>query len=104
MLGEKYIVNGEEVENLEVIATENGGYIVNFKKIFNIIDAETREIYEKLIKENIKCYSIRYEKQKIIILYNFKMENLYKIIDILRLYQNSYEVDYKQEQIIIDIP
>ena len=32
------------------------------------------------------------------------MENLYKIIDILRLYQNFYEVDYKQEQIIIDIP
>lgn len=104
MMNKEFIVNGEKVEDIEIIPTENGGYIVNYKKIFNIIDADTKDAYERLNKENIKCYIIKYYKQKIIILYNFDMDNLYKIIDTLRLYQNNYEVDYEQKQIIIDIP
>ena len=49
MLGEKYIVNGEQVEDLEVIPTENGGYVINFKKIFNIIDAKAIEIIDRFM-------------------------------------------------------
>ncbi len=64
MLGEKYIVNGEQVEDLEIIPTENGGYVINFKKIFNIIDAKTIEIIERLKKDDIKCYATRYDKKK----------------------------------------
>ena len=104
MMNKEFIVNGEKVEDIEIIPTENGGYIVNYKKIFNIIESDKKDAYERLNKENIKCYIIRYNRQKIIILYNFDMDNLYKIIDILRLYQNNYEIDYEQEQIIIDIP
>ena len=103
-MNKEFIVNGEKVEDIEVIPTENGGYIINYKKIFNIIESDKKDAYERLNKENIKCYIIRYDRQKIIILYNFDMDNLYKIIDILRLYQNNYEIDYEQEQIIIDIP
>ncbi|WP_296846999.1 hypothetical protein [uncultured Methanobrevibacter sp.] len=104
MMNKEFIVNGERVEDIEVIPTENGGYIINYKKIFNIIESDKKDAYERLNKENIKCYIIRYDRQKIIILYNFDMDNLYKIIDTLRLYQNNYEIDYEQEQIIIDIP
>lgn len=102
-MNNEFIVNGEIVDNLEVIQTSKG-YIINYKKTFNIINAKTREIHKRLIKENIKCYAIRYDKEKIIILYNFEMENIHKIIDILKLHQNEYEIDYNQKMIIIDIP
>lgn len=100
---QEYIVNGKAVDELEVIQTESG-YIINYKKKFNILDAKSREINLRLIKNDIKCYNIRYDKEKIIILYNFEMNNIHKIIDILKLYQNQYEIDYEQEMIIIDIP
>lgn len=100
---QEYIVNGKAVDELEVIQTESG-YIINYKKKFNILDAKSREINLRLIKNDIKCYNIRYDKEKIIILYNFEMNNIHKIIDVLKLYQNQYEIDYEQEMIIIDIP
>ena len=98
-----YIVNGEQVEDLEIIQTTNG-YNITYKKKFNILEVTSKEIIVRLQKQDIRAHPVIYKKEKIIVLFIKNMKQVHKIIDILYLYEIQYEIDYDQKLIVIDIP
>jgi len=70
---------------------------------FNILKATQREIIDRLMNENLKCFPSIYHKYKIIVLYLNNIDDVWKIVDCLNLHDTSHEIDWEQELITVDM-
>lgn len=96
-------VNGVPVEQLKIKQNKNGEYEIEFVEKFDIKKATQMEILHRLRKNGIKCFPSIREKYKIIILYLSNIDDVWKIIDCLNIHNTSYDIDYEQNLITVDI-
>lgn len=96
-------VNGVPVEQLKVKQNENGEYEIEFVEKFDIKKSTQLDILDRLRENEIKCFPSIRKNYGIIILYLYDINDVWKVIDCLNIHNMSYEIDYNQSLITVDI-
>ena len=77
---------------------------ITYNSEFNLALAEHHDILQKLRSQNIECHIFIDEKHNIITLWPKEWQEKFKIINILNIPENAYELDNEMEWIVVDIP
>ena len=101
---DKIIVNGTEVEYLDIQQKPDGTMVINFSEKFNILLATPREIAIQLMKNNFKSTVTKYLNYKIIVIYLADINELHGVLNCLNIPVGTYEINYEDLLVTIDTP
>lgn len=103
----EYIVNGKKVEYF-YMTEKNDKKIIEFSEIFNIIEARTVSIMEKLKENDLEIIHIEKDFKHDIIMILFKdINQVHGVLHVLNIPPGCYEINDEDENlkiITIDIP
>ena len=95
-----YIINGKEVENLQITTNTNGDTVVTYTEKYDIHTSHISETIKKLRKHHIKARITKYPKHNITIILAYHEKDIPLIIKLLNLHKHNYTI--KDELITID--
>ena len=96
-----YIINGKEVENLQITTNSNGDTVVTYTEKYNIHTSHISETIKKLRKHHIKAQITKYSQYNITIILAYHKKDIPLIIKLLNLHKHNYTI--KDELITIDM-
>lgn len=100
-----YIVNGKEVEDLNIVEEKNGDIIVNYNEKFNLVKAHMGVIMEKLHDNWINHVHVSKDlKHKIICIWLNDLSQLHSVLHALDIPPLCYEIMEEDNILVIDTP
>lgn len=88
-----YIINGKEVENLQITTNTKGDTIVTYTEKYDIHTSHISETIKKLRKHHIKAQITKYPKYNLTIILAYHEKDIPLIIQLLKLNKYFYEIN-----------
>lgn len=100
-----YIVNGKEVEDLNIVEEKNGDIIVNYNEKFNLVKAHMGVIMKKLHDNWINHVHVSKDlKHRIICIWLNDLSQLHSVLHVLDIPPLCYEIMEEDNILVIDTP